>query len=50
MREKTKVKRMFSLDAGSFGYEMGMMTCGKNLEERRRVFTPFSPDTGRDGY
>lgn len=50
MREKTKVKRMFILDAGSFVYEMGMMTFGQNLEEKKLIFTPFFAFDTEEGW
>jgi N-acyl homoserine lactone hydrolase len=41
MREKTKVKRMFVLDGGTFSYEEGMMKYGMDLDKKMRVATPF---------
>jgi N-acyl homoserine lactone hydrolase len=41
MKEKSKVKRMFILDGGTFLYEMGMMKFGKDLDKLQRIFTPF---------
>jgi glyoxylase-like metal-dependent hydrolase (beta-lactamase superfamily II) len=49
MRDKTKVKRMFVLDGGSFLYETAMMVFGKVGEMHQRVFTPiyaFETDEG----
>lgn len=50
MREKTKVKKMFILDAGSFVYETGMMTFGQDLEERKLIFTPFFAFDTEEGW
>lgn len=41
MREKTKVRAMYVLDGGSFLYEKGMMTFGRDLDKQVPVFVPF---------
>ena len=41
MVEKSKVKRMFILDGGSFLYESSMMTYGSGIGKKIRIFTPF---------
>lgn len=48
MREKTRVKRMFVFDGGSFVYETSMMVFGK--EGRQRVFTPFYALDTEEGW
>lgn len=41
MSEKTRVKRMYILDGGSFLYESSMMTYGSGIGKKIRIFTPF---------
>ena len=50
MREKTKVKRMFVLDGGTFLYETAMMVFGKNGEKHQRIFTPFYAFDTEEGW
>ena len=50
MREKTRVKRMFVLDGGSFLYETAMMVFGKTGETHQRVFTPFYAFDTEEGW
>ncbi len=50
MREKTRVKRMFVLDGGSFLYETAMMVFGKAGETHARVFTPFYAFDTEEGW
>lgn len=50
MKERTKVKKMFVLDGGSFTYEEGMMKLGKDLDKHRRVFTPFFAFDTEEGW
>jgi len=41
MKEKTKVKKMYILDSGSFLYGRGMMQLGMDLDKRQRIIVPF---------
>ncbi|MFO7965074.1 MAG: N-acyl homoserine lactonase family protein [Desulfobacterales bacterium] len=41
MKEKSRVKRMFVLDGGSFLYDTGMMMMGRGMGEKQRIITPF---------
>ncbi len=50
MREKTRVRRMFVLDGGSFLYETGMMVFGKVGETHQRVFTPIYAFETEEGW
>lgn len=50
MKEKTKVKKMFILDGGSFVYEVGMMKFGKDLDKHQRIFTPFFAFDTEEGW
>ena len=50
MRNKTKVKRMFVLDGGSFLYETSMMVFGRTEESRHRIFTPFYAFDTEEGW
>lgn len=50
MRGKTKVRRMFILDGGSFLYETAMMVFGTNGETHQRVFTPFYAFDTEEGW
>ena len=50
MKEKTRVKKMYILDGGSFLYDRGMMQLGMDLDKRQRIICPFLPLTPkRDG-
>lgn len=50
MKEKTRVKKMFVLNGGTFLYETGMMIMGKNLPNKRRIITPFFAFDTDDGW
>ncbi|MGW8321465.1 MAG: MBL fold metallo-hydrolase, partial [Thermodesulfobacteriota bacterium] len=51
MRDKTRVKRMFVLDGGSFQYETPMMVFGKvEAETHQRVFTPIYAFDTEEGW
>ncbi len=50
MKEKTKVRSMYVLDGGSFLYDKGMMTFGRDLEKRVPVFIPFYAFDTEDGW
>jgi hypothetical protein len=40
MKEKTKVKKMYILDGGSFLNEKGMMQMEMDLDKRQRIIVP----------
>ncbi len=48
--KKTKVRRMFVLDGGSFIYETGMMKFGTDMDKRERVCTPFYAFDTEEGW
>ena len=50
MKEKTKIKKMFILDGGSFLSEVGMMMFGRDLDKHQRVFTPFFAFDTEEGW
>lgn len=50
MRERTRVKRMFVLDSGTFVYSYGLMVFGKDLDKRQRIFTPFYAFDTEEGW
>jgi N-acyl homoserine lactone hydrolase len=50
MGEKTRVKRMFVLDGGSFLYESSMMTYGSGIGKKIRIFTPFFAFDTEEGW
>lgn len=50
MVEKSKVKRMFILDGGSFLYESSMMTYGSGIGKKIRIFTPFFAFDTEEGW
>ncbi len=50
MREKTKVRSMYVLDGGSFKYDKGMMTFGRDLDKRIPVFVPFYAFDTEEGW
>lgn len=48
--KKSRVKKMFILDGGSFLYEAGMMKFGKDLDKHLRIFTPFYAFDTEEGW
>ncbi len=50
MKEKTKVKRMYILDGGSFLYNTGMMLFGKDMEIPKRIMVPFFALDTEEGW
>lgn len=50
MREKTRVRRMFVLDGGSFSYDVGLMVHGKDLGKKQAVATPFYAFDTEEGW
>ena len=51
MREKTRVRRMFVLDGGSFQYETAMMVFGKvDGETHQRAFSPIYAFETEEGW
>ena len=50
MKKKTRVRRMFVLDGGSFVYETGMMKFGMELDKRQRICTPFYSFDTEEGW
>ncbi len=50
MRKKTRVRRLFVLDGGSFIYETGMMKFGMDMDKRQRICTPFYAFDTEEGW
>ncbi len=50
MREKTKVRAMYVLDGGSFLYEKGMLTYGRDLDQKVRVAIPYYAFDTEEGW
>ncbi len=50
MREKSRVRRMFVLDGGSFFYDVGLMVHGKDLGKKQAVATPFYAFDTEEGW
>jgi len=50
MKKKTKVRRMFVLNGGSFIYETGMMKFGMDMDKRQRICTPFYAFDTEEGW
>jgi N-acyl homoserine lactone hydrolase len=50
MKEKTRVRRMFVLNGGSFLFDVGMMKFGRDLDKRQRIITPFFAFDTEEGW